>query len=118
MIQIKRIYDPPSQDDGHRVLVDRIWPRGVTKEAAKLDAWMKDITPSPGLRTWFGHDPARWQEFKIRYLEELQGTLQQVCIEDLRIRADDGPVTLLYAAKDRDHNHARILLEVLQRDQD
>ena len=114
MFQIKRIYEPPSPDDGHRVLIDRIWPRGVSKYAAKLDDWMKDITPSSDLRMWFGHDPSRWQEFKASYLEELQGDIQQACMEELHLRAADGPVTLLYAAKDDHHNHALILLEVLK----
>ena len=118
MFQIKRIYEPRSSEDGHRVLVDRIWPRGVSKDAAKLDDWMKDITPSPGLRTWFGHDPARWEDFKADYLEELQGDIQQTCIEELQLRAADGPVTLLYAARDEHHNHALILLDVLKRQTD
>lgn len=114
MFQIKRIYEHPSPDDGHRVLIDRIWPRGVSKGSAQLDDWMKDITPSPDLRTWFGHDPARWEEFRANYLRELQGDIQQACIEELQLRAADGPVTLLYAAKDDHHNHARILLNVLK----
>ena len=117
MIQIKRIYDAPSADDGHRVLVDRIWPRGVTKEAAKLDDWMKDMTPSPELRVWFGHDPERWREFKFQYLAELKGTAQIACIDELKDRGLNETVTLLYAAKDDQHNHALILLDVLLREE-
>ncbi len=113
MIQIKRIYEPPSEDDGYRVLVDRIWPRGVSKDAAKLDDWMKKVTPSPDLRIWFGHDPERWEEFKFRYVAELQGATQMACINELKERGSNGTVTLLYAAKDICHNHAIILLDVL-----
>ena len=114
MIQIKRIYDPPSADDGHRVLVDRIWPRGVSKDAAKLDDWMKDVTPSSELRVWFGHDPKRWWEFRFQYLTELRRPAQSACLQELLDKGSKGTVTLLYAAKDPHHNHARILLEVLQ----
>ena len=114
MIQIKRIYDMSSDDDGYRVLVDRIWPRGVSKDAAQLNAWMKDVTPSTELRVWFGHDPDRWEEFKFLYGSELQGTAQRTCIEELRARAGEGTVTLLYAAKDKQRNHALVLLEVLR----
>jgi uncharacterized protein YeaO (DUF488 family) len=117
MIQIKRIYDAPSVDDGYRVLVDRIWPRGVSKEAAKLDDWMKGVTPSPELRVWFGHDPERWREFKFQYLAELDGSAQMACIKELKERAANGTVTLLYAAKDDHHNHAIILLDVLLREE-
>lgn len=113
MIQIKRIYEAPSEDDGYRVLVDRIWPRGVSKQAAKLDDWIKDVTPSPELRVWFGHDPERWEEFKFQYSTELKGKAQMACIKDLTERGSYGTVTLLYAAKDDHHNHALILLDAL-----
>lgn len=113
MIQLKRIYEAPAKKDGYRVLVDRIWPRGVSKEAAKLDDWMRDVTPSPELRVWFGHDPKRWEEFKFRYLAELYGPEQMDCLKELRERGAHGIVTLLYAAKDERHNHALILLDVL-----
>lgn len=116
LIQTKRIYETPSPDDGYRVLVDRIWPRGVSKSAARLDDWMKDITPSPELRMWFGHDPARWPEFKAQYLIELQGTKQKACFKDLQCRAAERVITLLYAAKDDHHNHALILLDALTAD--
>lgn len=114
MVQIKRIYDEPNPGDGYRVLIDRIWPRGVSKEAAQLDAWMKDIAPSPDLRVWFGHAPARWHEFKFQYQSQLRGRPQQACIEALRERQVEGPVTLLFAAKDPHHNHALVLLDFLR----
>ncbi|WP_415922258.1 DUF488 domain-containing protein [Tateyamaria sp. SN6-1] len=114
MFQIKRIYDAPAQEDGYRVLVDRLWPRGVPTAAAKLDAWMKDIPPSPELRIWFGHDPERWLDFKHRYLAELTGPAQMACVAELKARGAGATVTLLYAANDDHHNHARILLDVLQ----
>ncbi len=118
MIQTKRIYDMPSDDDGYRVLVDRIWPRGVSKDAAQLNAWMKDVTPSTELRVWFGHDPERWEEFKFLYESELQGAAQRACVEELRAKAGEGTVTLLYAAKDDRRNHALVLLDVLRHSED
>jgi uncharacterized protein YeaO (DUF488 family) len=110
-IVLKRAYDPPAADDGTRVLVDRLWPRGVAKADAKLDAWMKDIAPSADLRTWFGHDPARWEEFRKRYREELDahGDL----IADLRTLARKGRLTLVYSAHDEKHNDAVVLRERL-----
>ncbi len=113
MIQIKRIYEPVGPEDGYRVLVDRIWPRGVSKKSAQLDAWMKDVTPSSNLRKWFGHDPERWEAFRLDYAIELKGTVQQNCLAELKSRSEDGNVTLLYAAKDDQHNHALVLLDVL-----
>jgi uncharacterized protein YeaO (DUF488 family) len=113
MIAIKRAYDPPEASDGVRVLVDRLWPRGVTKEAAKIDRWMKDLAPSGELRKWFGHDPARWEEFRRRYREELAGHADAVA--ELRKLARGGTVTLVYAARDVEHNDAVVLKEVLGR---
>lgn len=110
--QLKRIYDEPSTDDGYRVLVDRLWPRGVSKEAAKLDEWNKEVAPSPELRTWFNHDPERFQEFRKRYEAELAG--REAFLRPLIEKASDSRVTLLYAAKDRMHNHAVVLRDYLQ----
>ena len=110
-VRVKRIYEPPEPADGHRLLVDRLWPRGVSKESASLDAWMKEVAPSSELRAWFGHDAARWQEFKQRYAVEL-GTRQDLVAEILSL-ARDRPVTLLYSARDTDHNQAVALAEYL-----
>ena len=111
MISIKRIYDPPAPADGRRVLVDRLWPRGVAKETAHIDEWLKEIAPSDELRKWFGHDPARWEEFRQRYRQELQGHSE--LLERLGKEARQGNVTLLFAAKDMEHNNAVVLKEVL-----
>jgi uncharacterized protein YeaO (DUF488 family) len=113
MIAVKRAYDPPDESDGVRVLIDRLWPRGVTKEAAKIDRWMKDLAPSGELRKWFGHDPARWEEFRRRYREELAGRADAVA--ELRKLARGGTLTLVYAARDVEHNDAVVLKEVLGR---
>jgi uncharacterized protein YeaO (DUF488 family) len=111
-IQVKRVYDPPDRNDGARVLVDRLWPRGARKETVELTAWLKDIAPSAELRRWFGHDPARFAEFSRRYRSELSANKDAVGrIEDL-VKA--GPVTLLYAAHDTDHNNARVLADYLK----
>lgn len=111
--QIKRIYDEPSDEDGYRVLVDRLWPRGVSKEAAQLDEWLKEITPSPELRKWFDHDPDKFEEFKKRYENELASKDEPV--GKLIDIAENQNVTLLYAAKDETHNHAIVLKEFLER---
>ena len=118
-IRIKRIYDDASADDGYRVLVDRLWPRGISKEQARLDAWLKDVAPSPGLRTWWNHDPERMAEFATRYRAELTERPESVAaVAALAglIAQNDGagkPTTLLYAAHDPQVNHARILAEFL-----
>jgi uncharacterized protein YeaO (DUF488 family) len=113
MIKIKRIYDPSTADDGRRVLVDRLWPRGLSKDDAHLDEWLKEIAPSDELRKWFGHDPARWEEFRRRYREELK--VHGDLLGRLRGEAKKGTVTLLFAAKDEEHNNAVVLKEVLRR---
>jgi uncharacterized protein YeaO (DUF488 family) len=110
-VKLKRAYDPPAGGDGVRVLVDRLWPRGVKKEAAAIDRWAKDLAPSAGLRKWFGHDPRRWEEFRRRYRAELRDHPQQ--LEDLRALARQGPITLVYAARDEEHNDAVVLRDVL-----
>jgi len=113
IIRIKRIYDPPSPDDGKRILVDRLWPRGIKKEDAKIDEWLKDIAPSDELRKWFSHDPLKWQEFKAKYKQELKGKTE--LIERIRKEAKKGTVTLLFAAKDTKHNNACILKEIIEK---
>ncbi|MGE0211559.1 MAG: DUF488 domain-containing protein [Parvibaculaceae bacterium] len=110
-IRIKRIYDPRDSDDGRRILVDRVWPRGVDKSKAKLALWLKDVAPTSGLRKWFGHDPARWAEFRRRYREELDAN---PAVEDLVKAAAAEPVTLLYGARDTEHNQAVVLAEYLR----
>lgn len=111
-IRIKRVYDPPERDDGARVLVDRIWPRGLSKDAAALTQWLKDIAPSAALRKWFAHDPAKWQVFRQRYRAELAGN--EEALRQLRELAAKGTVTLLYSARDTEHNQAVVLSEFLQ----
>ena len=111
-IRVKRVYDPPDAEDGSRVLVDRLWPRGARKDEAKLTLWLKDIAPTDDLRRWFGHDPARFAEFSRRYRAELganKGALNR--LEEL---LKEGPVTLLYAAHDEEHNNARVLADYLE----
>ncbi len=111
MVKTKRIYDPPSPEDGRRVLIDRLWPRGVKKEEAKIDEWLRDIAPSTELRKWFAHDPEKWREFKGRYKKELNNKTE--LIEALRAEAKKGTLTLLFAAKDTEHVNAVVLKEVL-----
>jgi uncharacterized protein YeaO (DUF488 family) len=103
-VKLKRAYDPPAANDGTRILIDRLWPRGVTKERAAIDQWMKDIAPSTELRKWFGHDPARWDEFCRRYAKEVRqhGEL----LNQLRSLARQGSITLVYSAHDEKHNDA------------
>ena len=115
-IRIKRIYDAVADDDGRRVLVDRLWPRGVTKDHARLDAWLKHVAPSPALRSWWNHDAERLDEFAVRYRAELDGEPATVrAVAELRELAAAGPTTLLYGARDPHVNHARILAEYLER---
>ena len=111
-VRSKRIYDEASAGDGYRVLVDRLWPRGVSKEHARLSEWARELAPSPELRRWFGHEPSRFQEFRQRYRGELGGHAAK--LEELRARARREPVTILYGARDREHNDAVVLVELLQ----
>ena len=111
-LRLKRIYAPPAAADGARILVDRLWPRGITKEQANLTLWLKDVAPSHELRRWFAHDPDKWAVFKQRYFAEL--TTQAHHIAALRERAKQQAITLLFAAKDEVHNHAAALREYLQ----
>ena len=110
-IRTKRVYDAPSSDDGLRILVERLWPRGMTKEKAKIDLWLKDVAPSAELRKWFGHDPAKWEAFKKRYWDELRHN--QPAVEALREHVKNGAVTFVYAARDEKHNGALALREFL-----
>ena len=112
MVKIKRIYDPVSPDDGKRIYVDRLWPRGMKKEEVKIDEWLKDISPSDSLRKWFGHDPSKYKEFKSRYAKELEKHSQ--VLERIRKEAKKETVTLLFSAKDVKHNNAIVLQELLR----
>ena len=112
-LAIKRIYDPPAPDDGRRILVDRLWPRGLTKARAQVDEWLKEIAPSTELRRWFHIDPSRWAEFRSRYRHELSESPDAVA--HVRALARKGRVTLLYGARDPERNHAIVLREYLQR---
>ncbi|MGC9258484.1 MAG: DUF488 domain-containing protein [Phycisphaerae bacterium] len=111
-IQIKRVYDEPSTADGLRILVERLWPRGLTREKAAIDLWLKDVAPSTELRKWFGHDPAKWVQFKKRYWDELRQNPSAV--EALRQHIKKGDVTFVYAAHDQEHNGALALREFLR----
>lgn len=110
-VRLKRAYRQPSAEDGTRVLIDRLWPRGVAKIDAALDLWLKEIAPSTELRQWFGHDPARWAEFRKRYGQELRGHAELV--KQLRTLARKGPLTLVYSARDEQHNDAVVLRAVV-----
>lgn len=110
-IQLKRVYERAAPADGRRILVDRLWPRGLKKADAAIDRWMKEVAPSTELRKWFGHAPERWSEFRRRYSEELRG--KEALLDELRTLVREGPVTLLYAAHDSEHNDAVALREVL-----
>ena len=111
MVKLKRVYDPVSKDDGKRVLVDRLWPRGVKKDEARIDEWLKEVAPSDELRRWYGHDPSKWEEFRKRYLAELKGKSDLVA--RLRREKNKRTLTLLFAAKDEARCNAAVLREVL-----
>ncbi|MEI8194366.1 MAG: DUF488 domain-containing protein [Phycisphaerae bacterium] len=112
MFQLKRAYDPVAAADGYRVLVERLWPRGVTKEKAAIDLWLKEVAPSTELRQWFGHDPKKWPEFQRRYRAQLQS--HHAALQPLLEQAKTGTVTLVYASKDQDHNSAIVLKEYVE----
>ena len=112
MIKVKRVYGPVESSDGRRFLVDRIWPRGIRKDAAHIEAWLKEAGPSDELRKWFGHDPARWSEFKRRYRRELVS--KHAALGPLVEAARQGDITLVYSARDEQHNQAIVLKEVLE----
>ena len=112
-IRLKRAYEPASARDGYRILVDRLWPRGVSKKQAKLDEWAKELAPSSQLREWFGHEPGRFPEFRRRYIDELRADAPR--LKELRRRARTRTLTLVYSAHDSEHNDAVVLAEVLRR---
>ncbi|HTT94879.1 MAG TPA: DUF488 family protein [Solirubrobacterales bacterium] len=112
-VRLKRAYEPAEPGDGYRVLIDRLWPRGVSRDAARLDEWDRDLAPSTELRRWFGHDPARFEEFRRRYLGELRD--RRPALAALRRRAREGTLTLVFGAKDTEHNDAVVLAEALRR---
>jgi uncharacterized protein YeaO (DUF488 family) len=112
MLAIKRVYEEPEKKDGYRVLVDRLWPRGLSREKAAVDLWLKEIAPDESLRKWFGHRAERWEEFRERYRAELEN--KRDLLEQLRGAAKGRRITLLYAAHDTEHNNARVILEYLE----
>jgi uncharacterized protein YeaO (DUF488 family) len=113
MIKLKRIYDQPSREDGFRVLVERLWPRGLSKDRAAVDLWLKEVAPSSELRKWFGHDPAKWVEFQRRYFKELAA--KEDSLQQLRQKIREGTITFVYAARDEQHNAALALKRFLER---
>jgi uncharacterized protein YeaO (DUF488 family) len=114
-VHLQRAYDEPTPDDGYRVLVDRVWPRGRTKEHLRLDEWARDLGPSTHLRKWFGHDPARWTEFQVRYHAELADPGRFRTLDELAERARRARVTLVFGAHDAEHNQARVIADELER---
>jgi uncharacterized protein YeaO (DUF488 family) len=112
-IRLKRAYEEPAERDGLRILVERLWPRGLSKERAAVDLWVKEVAPSPELRKWYGHDPVKWDEFKKRYWAELEAN--EDAVADLRRRIREEPVTFVYAARDEQRNSAAVLEEYLRR---
>lgn len=113
MIKMKRIYDQPAKEDGFRILVDRLWPRGISKEKVKVDLWLREIAPSNDLRKWFSHDPKKWEDFKIRYEREMKGK-QELLHKIKEAEKEKGIVTILYSARDKEHNNAVVLNAVLK----
>lgn len=112
-IKLKRAYEQPEQDDGTRILVDRLWPRGLTKQKAAVDLWLKEVAPSTELRKWFGHDPKKWRSFRSRYQRELRRHPDPLQL--LQSKAKEGVVTLIYCARDQEHNEAGILKQLLEK---
>ncbi len=114
-VRVRRVYDEPQKEDGTRVLVDRVWPRGLAKERAELDEWAKDVAPSTELRKWYGHEPERYAEFRKRYQHELADPEHKAAVSHLRDLAERGPLTLLTATKSVDHSQAPVLAELIKR---
>ena len=115
MVRIKRAYEPPGREDGHRILIDRLWPRGLRKEDLPLDAWAKDLAPTDGLRRWFGHEPSRWRGFIARYRQELRAPAARALLDELSRRTTAGTVTIVYGARDEAHNNAVVVLGEIER---
>ncbi|MBE3560446.1 MAG: DUF488 domain-containing protein [Ktedonobacteraceae bacterium] len=113
-IALKRVYDEPAASDGTRVLVERLWPRGITKERARIDLWLKDVAPGDELRKWYGHDPEKFAEFRRRYEQELQSAAAQEALVQLREIAGKGPLTLVFATRDVEHSNAFVLQDILR----
>jgi len=111
-IKLKRVYDDRGEAEGYRVLVDRVWPRGISKETLRLDEWLRDLAPTTGLRKWFGHDPSRWESFRLQYLDELEARHDE--LKRLQTIAKKRPLILLYGARDEEHNQAVVIREALQ----
>ncbi len=111
-IRLKRVYDPAAEDDGYRVLIDRLWPRGMSRDGAHIDEWARELAPSTELRRWFGHDPARFAEFRRRYEAELEPS--EAKLRELRDRARRGRVSIVFGARDVEHSNASVLVEVLR----
>jgi uncharacterized protein YeaO (DUF488 family) len=112
MIKVKRVYEKPSRTDGLRVLVDRLWPRGLSKKRAAVKVWLKDLAPSTELRKWFGHDPEKWKQFQVRYRKELRE--RKEALKLLKQKSEEHTVTLLYGARDEEHNEALVLKKILE----
>ncbi len=114
MLKIKRAYEPAEAADGQRILIDRLWPRGVTKAEARIDEWLKDLAPSTELRKWFGHDPLKWDEFKKRYVKELSSPDKTRLLEDIARQTKRDNITLIYSAKDTEHSDVKVLEELIK----
>jgi len=114
MVRLKRVYGPAGEEDGERFLVERLWPRGVSRGDARLTGWVKELAPSPALRKWFGHDPKRWDEFQKRYRAELREHDKRPLLAELAAKAKRGDITLVFAARDEEHNSAVVLKRVLE----
>jgi uncharacterized protein YeaO (DUF488 family) len=112
-VKIKRVYDPPAEEDGQRVLVDRLWPRGLKRAEARVDVWLREVAPSDALRRWYGHEVARWEAFAARYRAELADEAHRQALAQLREMAGRGPLTLLFAAQDAAHSNAELLRQML-----
>lgn len=110
-VTIKRVYEKPGKEDGYRILADRLWPRGLTKEKAAVDLWLKEIAPSTELRKWFNHDPEKWKDFQKKYTAELKKNIEPVTI--LKEKIKKGPVTIVYGARDQEHNEAQVILDYI-----
>lgn len=115
MVRLKRAYEPVGPEDGQRILVERLWPRGLHKEQVQLDGWLKDVAPSDALRKWFHHDPDRWAEFEHRYARELESDAARAAVDDLAQRAASETITLVYSAHDTEHNNAVVLKRMIER---
>ena len=113
MLKIKRAYEKPEPGDGKRILIDRLWPRGISKAAASIDEWLKELGPTTELRKWFGHDPEKWEEFRKRYIQELSASDKSALLERIAREAGETDVTLVYSASDTDHNDAKVLEELI-----